>query len=70
MHLVIPILAATSSARDLCELGSFKATVAAALITLGSAVVTGGLAVWQWRKELRWKQAELATRAYPRGWHG
>jgi hypothetical protein len=60
MHFVIPILADASSARELWELGSFKATIAATLITIGSAVVTGGFAVLQWRKELRWKQAELA----------
>lgn len=60
MHWIIPILAEVSSAKDLWELWSFQAVVAATLITLVSAVVTGGFAVWQWRKELRWKQAELA----------
>jgi len=60
MDIVIPILAEVDYSKELWELWSFKATVAAALITLVTAVVTGGFAVCQWRKDLRWRQADLA----------
>ena len=60
MHMIGPLLADGGTISSLWELRSFKATVAATLITLGSAVVTVGFAVWQWRKDYRWKQAELA----------
>lgn len=60
MHFITPILADVSSAKELWELWSFKAAVVTTLITIMSAVATGGFAVWQWRRELRWKQAELA----------
>lgn len=66
MHSIFTSLAEINAAnnplRDLWEMLSFKATVAVALITLGSGVITGGFAVWQWRKEYRWKQAELARK--------
>jgi len=58
MHIIM--LAESETVKNLWELWSFKATVIATLITFISAVVTGGFAVWQWRKDLRWKQAELA----------
>ena len=39
---------------------SWKAAVGAALVAALAAVAKGFWALWQQRKELRWKQAELA----------
>jgi hypothetical protein len=35
-------------------------THVAETVTIFSAVLTGAFALYQWRKDLRWKQAELA----------
>ena len=35
-------------------------TRAGGVVAIMSAVLTGGFALFQWKKDLRWKQAELA----------
>jgi hypothetical protein len=48
--------------RDYFEVLAFKATAATACVTVIFGLATGGWAVWLWRRDYRWKQAELARR--------